>query len=372
VAQTVGDTHIPLRLGVVQRVLPGYRVPFFDALARACAGGLGLFAGQPRPVEMIESGAPPQVARFFPAHNHHLFSGSLYLCWQGGLLRWLEDWQPDVLVLEANPRYLALPAALRWMHARRRAVIGWGLGAPPAGGLRAALRRRFLGQFDAMVAYSRQGASQYVAAGLPARRVFVAPNAVAPRPSDLPPLRPPEYTGGQPTLLFVGRLQARKRIDLLLRACAALPEAQRPRLWVVGDGPVRAELETLASAVYPGAKFFGAQHGPALEPYFLAADLFVLPGTGGLAVQQAMSYALPVIVAEGDGTQDDLVRPESGWQVTPGSLDALTGALAGALAEAGRLRRMGRESFRIVRDEVNLDKMVEAFAAAVQCAARNL
>ena len=42
-------TLIPLRLGLVQRVLPSYRVPFFDALARACAGGLGLFAGQPRP-----------------------------------------------------------------------------------------------------------------------------------------------------------------------------------------------------------------------------------------------------------------------------------------------------------------------------------
>ena len=43
--------------------------------------------------------------------------------------------------------------------------------------------------------------------------------------------------------------------------------------------------------------------------HFAGADLFVLPGTGGLAVQEAMSYALPVIVAKGDGTQEDLVRP---------------------------------------------------------------
>jgi len=359
---------IPLRLGLVQRVLPAYRVPFFDALARACAGGLGLFAGQPRPAEMIETGAQPQAAQLFAARNRHLLRGPLYLCWQSGLQDWLNTWQPDVLIVEANPRYLALPGAVRWMHARRRAVIGWGLGAPAlaSGGLRAAVRRRFLSQFDAMLAYSRQGAAQYVAAGLPASHVFVAPNAVTPCPQEPPPQRPAGYAGGRPTLLFVGRLQARKRIDLLLHACAGLPDELRPRLWVVGDGPARAECETLANRVFPETQFFGARHGLDLESYFSAADLFVLPGTGGLAVQQAMAFGLPVVVAEGDGTQSDLVRPLNGWQVAPGSLAALTQALAGALADPQRLRRMGRESYRIVREEINLETMVAAFAAAIR------
>jgi glycosyltransferase involved in cell wall biosynthesis len=359
-------TLIPLRLGLVQRALPSYRVPFFDALATACAGGLGLFAGQPRPSESMETGAQPQAARLTPAHNHHLLGGAQYLCWQSGLVDWLEQWQPDVLVVEANLRYLSTPRAVHWMHARRRVVIGWGLGAPAEGGLRGMAWRRFLGQFDALVAYSRQGAEQYRQAGINPRRVFVAPNAVSPRPPEPAPERPPGFAGGQATLLFVGRLQARKRIDLLLRACAALPGDCRPRLWVVGDGPARAELENLAQAVYPKAQFLGAQHGPALEPYFLAADLFVLPGTGGLAVQQAMGYALPVIVAQGDGTQSDLVRAGNGWQVAPGQQDALVNCLGQALTDPGRLRRMGNESYRIVRDEVNLEKMVEVFAEAVR------
>jgi glycosyltransferase involved in cell wall biosynthesis len=106
------------------------------------------------------------------------------------------------------------------------------------------------------------------------------------------------------TLLFVGRLQARKRIDALLRACAEL--GTNPRLLIVGDGPERAALESLAKEIYPSAEFVGAKHGAELKPYFEQADLFVLPGTGGLAVQEAMSYGLPVIVAKGDGTQDDL------------------------------------------------------------------
>ena len=43
----------PGRLALQQRVLPGYRVPFFDLLAESCEGGLNLFAGQPRRVESI-------------------------------------------------------------------------------------------------------------------------------------------------------------------------------------------------------------------------------------------------------------------------------------------------------------------------------
>ena len=84
----------------------------------------------------------------------------------------------------------------------------------------------------------------------------------------------------QLAILFVGRLQARKRIDSLFRACAEMPGT--PRLVIVGDGPERQTLEQVAKQVYPSAEFIGAKHGGELKPYFAEADLFVLPGTGGL------------------------------------------------------------------------------------------
>ncbi len=361
------DDQIPLRLGLQQRVLPSYRVPFFDALSAACQGGLSVFAGDPRPDEGIETSRKLRQAGNFPARNTHLFKGPLYLCWQAGILHWLDSWQPEALVVEANPRYLRTPAAVSWMHARRRPVIAWGLGAPavsgPFAGLRLSARRAFLSQFDGLLAYSRTGASQYAAAGFDPRRIFVAPNAAVRRPSQPPPQRP--LAVDKPTLLFVGRLQERKRIDLLIQACAALPEGLRPRVWLVGDGPARPGLEKLAQQVYPGAQVFGARRGPDLDDLFCRADLFILPGTGGLAVQQAMSFGLPVMVAEGDGTQSDLVRPANGWTLPAGSLDGLVAALAQALADMPRLRRMGLESYRIVSEEVNVEKMVEAFANAI-------
>jgi glycosyltransferase involved in cell wall biosynthesis len=78
-----------------------------------------------------------------------------------------------------------------------------------------------------------------------------------------------------------------------------------------------------------------------------------------------MTYALPVIVAQGDGTQEDLVRPANGWLVPPADQAALTAALDTALAEPARLRQMGTESYRIVREEINLENMVEVFVQAL-------
>lgn len=364
------------RLALQQRVLPAYRAPFFEALAAVCQGGLSVFAGQPRPDENIPRIEKLEVAQFTPAHNWHFMSvqSPLYRCYQAGLVDWLERWQPDALIVEANPRYLSTPVAVRWMRARGKPVLGWGLGAPPVSGRLAGWRRqardRFLGSLDGVIAYSQRGAEEYRRAGLPAGRVFVAPNAAAARPVHPLPERPGGFDGA-PRLLFVGRLQARKRIDLLLQACARLPGALRPTLRLVGDGPARNELERLAGQVYPLAQFSGAHFGEALAADFRWADLFVLPGTGGLAVQQAMSYGLPVIVAQGDGTQDDLVRPENGWQAPPNNLDALYSLLERALADAARLRRMGAESYRIVSQEINLERMVGEFVAALNAVTQN-
>ena len=349
------------RLALQQRVLPTYRAPFFDLLASSCDGGMSLFTGLPRASEGIATTDQLTIAKYQTGKNIHLFGGSLYLCYQQGLMNWLKEWNPDALIVEANPRYLSTSSAVKWMHAQDKPVIGWGLGAPPVSGLREKRRIGFLQQFDAMIAYSQRGADEYASYGFPLDRLFVAHNSVSPSPTWEMPNRPDAF-GDRPCVLFVGRLQFRKNVDLLIGACA---EIQDVRLVIVGDGPEREALEELAAEIYPSAEFAGAKHGEELQALFAEADLFVLPGTGGLAVQEAMSYGLPVIVAQGDGTQDDLVRKENGWQIPPDDFEALVSTMKDALSDAARLRRMGEESFRIVKEEINIGKMVDVFVTAL-------
>ncbi len=351
------------RLGVQQRVLPVYRVPFFELLADSC-DGMSLIAGEPRREEGVTLADGMRNAQFIQAKNVHILRDEYYLCYQRGLIRWLKECNPEALIMEANPRYLATSAAVKWMHARGRKVIGWGLGAPPlkgmAGGFRTMRRIQFIQQFDGLLAYSQRGANEYAALGYPTERIFVAHNSAAAAPGVQPERR---TDANQPCIIFVGRLQARKRVDWLLRACAEMDV--KPRLIIVGDGPERERVETLAKTIYPSAEFIGTKHGRELDPFFAQADLFVLPGTGGLAVQEAMSHGLPVIVAKGDGTQDDLVRPINGWQIPPEDYDALVRTMREALGDRARLHRMGDESFRIVSREINIGRMVGTFIRAL-------
>jgi len=355
----------PGKLAIQQRVLPSYRVPFFEILAGACDGGLSILTGQPLSKEGIASSDQIEAADLHLVRNRHFSDpqSALYLCWQDGIHRWLEDTNPGALIVEANPRCVSTRTAVRWMGSRNRTIIGWGLGVPREGNIIERLfRLSFLRSLDGIIAYSCRGADEYRASGL--EKVYVAHNAVSPRPSVNLPERLPKFRDN-PVILFVGRIQKRKRIDILLQACASLPTEMQPRLLIVGDGPAMDDVKSFALHTYPQAEFTGEKHNSELKPYFEAADLFALPGTGGLAVQQAMTHGLPVIVAQGDGTQDDLVRPENGWQVLPGDQDAFTEVLHTALSDVFRLRSMGAESYRIVSEEINIEAMAAAFVAAL-------
>ncbi len=355
-------TIIPARVGLQQRVLPDYRAPFFDLLAQSCLQGFSLFSGKPRPEEAIGTAAGLANGDYQAGKNLHISRGKTYFCYQMGLIHWLERWQPSVLIIEANPRYLSTPAAIQWMHLRHRPVIGWGLGAPS----NSLVRKTLLNSLDAVISYSNTGAEQFIACGIPPGRVFVAANAAVSRPVQPARFRPDAFMAGKPSLLFVGRLQERKKLDVLFEACAALPDAVKPDLVVVGDGPDRPRLEALAAQVYPFTQFAGAKHGVELDPYFNRADLFVLPGTGGLAVQQAMAHSLPVIVGQADGTQGELVRPENGWTLPSTEVGSLIRVLATALTDVKKLRAMGMASYKIVSEEINLEKMVESFSKAIK------
>ena len=123
------DPRFDGKLALQQLVLTVYRAAFFEALAQVCEHGLNVCAGLPRPEESIAVTDQILCANFHAIKNEHLLKGRLYLCYQRGLPDWLETCAPDTLIVEANPRYLSTPAAIRWMKRRDRPVIGWGLGA---------------------------------------------------------------------------------------------------------------------------------------------------------------------------------------------------------------------------------------------------
>ena len=112
------------RIGIQQRVLPAYRVPFFDGLASACLGDLQIFSGAPRPEEGIESAVfQLRQAEHIPAKNIYISKGKSLMFFQLGLIRWLLLWRPDVLIVDSNARGISTFLAVGLMRFWRKPVI---------------------------------------------------------------------------------------------------------------------------------------------------------------------------------------------------------------------------------------------------------
>jgi glycosyltransferase involved in cell wall biosynthesis len=371
------DTDLPQRVGIQQRVLPAYRAAFFDALAERLPGSLSVFAGRPFPGEEIHPAEALRRATWIRAENKMTGWGKISFIRQDGWRQWLEAEDPQAVVLEANPGYFSNYRIAGWMRSRRRPVIGWSLGPARATGWLTGRLRSFYNGFSALIVYSRSGAEAFRGLGISAERIFTAPNAVSSaaaeellgRPGAREKARAALGLDARPVILFVGRLQRRKRVDALLRACAGA--AAGCQLLIVGGGGERKALERLAGGIFPSARFTGDLRGEELGRCFLAADLFVMPGTGGLALQEAMLYGKPVAAAEADGSQRDLIREgENGWLLPPGDEEALQAVLREAVADPARLAEMGAASRRIVRETATLEKMAVGFLDAIRFAVR--
>lgn len=101
--------------------------------------------------------------------------------------------------------------------------------------------------------------------------------------------------------VYVGRLAAEKRVDLLLDV-ARLPGVA---LTIIGDGSEREQLESLFAGT--NAHFMGYLFGPDLPAAFASADVFLFTGpneTFGQVVQESMASGLPSVVIDQGGVRD--------------------------------------------------------------------
>ena len=158
--------------------------------------------------------------------------------------------------------------------------------------------------------------------------------------------------------LYVGRYSPDKNLRRLVEAyrmyraeCAASSAVRWPLL-LVGDGPQRAELEAMASAV-EGICLRPFAQIDELPAYYALAECLVLPSTvepWGLVVNEAMASGLPVIVSQLCGCFPDLVEEGcNGFSFDPYDVADLAKRLAAiARLNRGEREQMGALSRQII------------------------
>jgi len=337
------EWDVPLLEGYAHEFLPIRRRPrrisFFEVDNPAVAARLGAFA----PDALLVHG---------------------YGCrtmWRA--VRWAKRWGvPALLSSDSNA---GAPVAA-WKRPLKRLLVGRfyaGLaGALAVGGNNRAYHREF---------------------GLPDERIFPGvlpadgrrllagvPDPAAARREVRASLDLPE---GAVVALFCGNLTPWKRADDLVAAA----QAAGPPVWalVVGDGPERTRVESLAAAGAGRVRFAGFVNQSAIPRYYAAADLLVVPSERDahpLVVTEALFFGLPIVVSDALGCigPGDTAQVGRNAIVFPrGNRRALAGLLASLAGSPDRRAQLGEASQAIAREH-DAPEAARLLANAVRAAVR--
>ncbi len=307
------------------------------------------------------------VTNLVTVKNESRLRGVIEFYWQENLRNHLIAARPDVVVTEANPRFSDMRQLVQVARRNRCPVLGWGLGTTNFFGhgftkLRHWRRQAMVNRFDGMLCYSELAAKQYRQLGVATENLHVLYNSCVDRPVVDPGID--RRNNDAPTIITIGRLLENKRFDVLINAAAHVKNSGVPvKVQIVGSGTDRERLEQIAASSGADIDFLGELRGEELAKIGRKADLFALPSLGGLAIQEAMSFGLPVITGAADGTELDLVK-NNGWLLEECDAHVLANAIREALSDPEELKKKAYESFRIVSEDINLERMVDRYVNA--------
>jgi glycosyltransferase involved in cell wall biosynthesis len=300
-----------------------------------------------------------------------------------GVFRALGAAQPEVVVVSGWSTFAA-QAAVAWCRARRvpYVLLVESHDAGPKPGWRRAVKVTVVPQLV------RSAASVLVVGSLarrsiiehgadPARvRIFantIDVRAFEERAGRLAARRPElraalGLAGEDVACLCVARLAPEKGIGTLL---ASIDSAADRRLVavLVGDGPERTRLESLAAERGVRAVFAGTRPWASVAEAYVASDVFALLSQHepwGVVVNEAAACGLPLVLSARVGAAHDLLRSaENGVLVEAGDVEATAAALSRLAADADLRLRMGARSRALV-EGWSYGPSVEAFVTAVR------
>ncbi len=379
-----------IRVCLVQPSVPLYRAPVFELLGSTPGIVLTVWAARSLP------GGPatgnPLSYKHFNFVEAPVRSVGPFLS-QHAQLRVVRANRYDVVILPWGIRYLELvPALVRARACGVRTVL-WGNGVSDRMFEldEAQFRRKgreTLGHLaNACLLYGDAVADRLRATTLPAQKVFVARNSIDQthiqaartwwndRPDLLRQFQLENDLVGKDLILFISRLHADKRADLLLDALALLSDRfPLCRIAIIGDGAERQRLEAQAIrlGIADRVKFVGALYEEQqIAPWCLSAAAFAIPGLVGLSIQHTFGYGLPVVTAyfpeypEIEALRDGV----NGFFNDAKDATSVASMLALLLSDPERRTRMSSAaSDTIAAGGFTLEEMVAGFVAAIGAA----
>jgi glycosyltransferase involved in cell wall biosynthesis len=304
--------------------------------------------------------------------------GSYKLRGQPKLPQLIRSFVPDVVIVQGHVGNITY-----WRLGKLAASMGfkyltWQCGYEyNSSRLKHEITRRFFKLFDHHLAYNTNAKKYLLNNQVKEECITVIHNTINEKEIDILPRSKARQIVidelglplDRPIILYVGAILAEKRPDLLVEAVRHLPRGAAS-LIIVGDGP---HLDSLKAATFDldYIRYTGRVVG-GVGRYFDAADIFVLPGLGGLAINEAMAHALPVISSFADGSADDLVIDQlNGYQLKTSDAGEITTKLNMLLSDPDARKKMGKLSRELITTTFSFKCFVDRVMNGLHSASAN-
>jgi N-acetyl-alpha-D-glucosaminyl L-malate synthase BshA len=179
--------------------------------------------------------------------------------------------------------------------------------------------------------------------------------------------------GTDALIVHMSNFRPVKRVESVLEIFRRVRQEVPARLLLIGDGPVRPEMEQQVHAheLREHVVFIGEEHDPVR--WLSVADLFLLPSAQesfGLAALEAMACEVPVVSSNVGGLPEIVRDGVTGYARDPTDVIAMARLATDLLRDAPRRAAMGRAAADMVRTEYCVDRIVPLYEAAYERAQR--
>ncbi len=173
-------------------------------------------------------------------------------------------------------------------------------------------------------------------------------------------------------IFTVSRLDKQKRIDILIRAYAIIPDDLRKKyhLLIGGEGREKQILIDLVKnlKIESFVEFLGSLSEDKLPALYAQASLVVFPAVGepfGIVPLEAMACGTPVIATEGGGTEESIVDGETGFLIKSNQVGLLAGKMTYLLTRENLLGKMGKDARLHMEKNFSWDKTAQEIEKAL-------
>lgn len=262
------------------------------------------------------------------------------LMWQPSVVKLPFQRDVEAVVFLGNMYMIWTWVAVLLCRLRGQRVLFWSHGwRRKERGLKNLIRKLFYRLANGLLVYEHNAKCIAIQEGFAADRVHVVYNsldtvaqeqaAASVEAEELNNLKAQYFGNSDPVVLCSSRLVPLRRIDLLIEAVTLLKQSGHSvNLLVIGDGPQKDELMSLAESNQISAKFVGACYDERQLAYLFGMSCAtVSPGPIGLMTIHSFAYGVPVIVSDDMGVQGPewgtIIAGENGDHFVHGDAESL-------------------------------------------------